>query len=166
MRIREGTPADARDGAGAVRRGGALARGARADRPVGHGAVLGLDARVARAAEWAAGGGLRIACEGDEAVGAIVIGARPEHVSPADSAERYVEALVTVTRPRRARHRRRARPPRDQGDADRRDPAAAGRLLGGCAVSGRVVRASGLPPQRDLHRERLARPGPLDGRLR
>ena len=54
-----------------------------------------VDARVARAAEWAASGGLRIACEGEAVIGAIVIGARPEHVSPADSAERYVEALVT-----------------------------------------------------------------------
>ena len=41
-----------------------------------------IDARVAAAAEWAASGGLRIACEGDEPVGALVLGARPEHVSP------------------------------------------------------------------------------------
>jgi GNAT superfamily N-acetyltransferase len=54
-----------------------------------------VDARVAGIAEHAAGGGLRIACEGEQAVGAIVIGARPAYVSPADSAERYVEALVT-----------------------------------------------------------------------
>ena len=54
-----------------------------------------VEARVARAAEWAASGGLRIACEGDEVIGAIVIGARPEWVSPAPAAERYIEALVT-----------------------------------------------------------------------
>jgi GNAT superfamily N-acetyltransferase len=57
-----------------------------------------VEARVARAAEWAAGGGLRLAVEGDEVLGAIVIGARPEHVSPAPAAERYIEALVTSRR--------------------------------------------------------------------
>ena len=54
-----------------------------------------IDARVAAAAEWAASGGLRIACEGEEPVGALVLGARPEHVSPAPRAERYITALVT-----------------------------------------------------------------------
>ncbi|WP_028065146.1 GNAT family N-acetyltransferase [Solirubrobacter soli] len=54
-----------------------------------------IDARVAAAAEWAASGGLRIAEEGDRAVGAIVLGARPEHVSPPPRPERYITALVT-----------------------------------------------------------------------
>ena len=54
-----------------------------------------IDARVAAAAEWAASGGLRIAYEGEEPVGALVLGARPEHVSPAPRAERYITALVT-----------------------------------------------------------------------
>jgi GNAT superfamily N-acetyltransferase len=54
-----------------------------------------IDARVAAAAEWAASGGLRIAYEGDEPVGALVLGARPAHVSPAPVPERYITALVT-----------------------------------------------------------------------
>jgi GNAT superfamily N-acetyltransferase len=56
-------------------------------------------ARVARIAEWAASGGLRIAEAGDaEPVGALVLGARPPWVKPADRAERYIEALVTSRR--------------------------------------------------------------------
>jgi GNAT superfamily N-acetyltransferase len=57
------------------------------------------DSTVARAAEWAAGGGLRIA-EADDGtpLGAIVIGARPPWVAAADEPERYVEALVTSRR--------------------------------------------------------------------
>jgi ribosomal protein S18 acetylase RimI-like enzyme len=54
-----------------------------------------LDARVAAAAEWAAGGGLRIAEADGDAVGALVLGARPDHVSPAPVPERYITALVT-----------------------------------------------------------------------
>lgn len=54
-----------------------------------------VDARVAAAAEWAASGGLRIALEDDEPVGAMVLGARPEHVSPPPQPERYITALVT-----------------------------------------------------------------------
>jgi GNAT superfamily N-acetyltransferase len=54
-----------------------------------------IDARVAAAAEWAASGGLRIAEAGDVPVGAMVLGARPEHVSPAPEPERYITALVT-----------------------------------------------------------------------
>jgi GNAT superfamily N-acetyltransferase len=95
VRIREGTPADAAAVLAlfddAVR--WLVARGQTGQwgtRP-----FSAVDARVARAAEWAAGGGLRIACDGDEVIGAIVIGARPEHVSPAGSPERYIEALVT-----------------------------------------------------------------------
>jgi GNAT superfamily N-acetyltransferase len=57
------------------------------------------DARVARVAEWAAGGGLRIAVDAaGESLGAIVIGARPAWVQPARTAERYIEALVTSRR--------------------------------------------------------------------
>jgi ribosomal protein S18 acetylase RimI-like enzyme len=54
-----------------------------------------IDARVAAAAEWAASGGLRIAEDAGEPVGAMVLGARPEHVSPAPAPERYITALVT-----------------------------------------------------------------------
>ena len=55
--------------------------------------------RVAVAAEWAAGGGLRLAeDEQGEALGAIVLGARPPWVSPAPTAELYVQALVTSRR--------------------------------------------------------------------
>jgi GNAT superfamily N-acetyltransferase len=54
-----------------------------------------IDARVAAAAEWATGGGLRIAEADGNPVGAIVLGARPQHVSPAPVPERYITALVT-----------------------------------------------------------------------
>jgi GNAT superfamily N-acetyltransferase len=54
-----------------------------------------LDARVAAVAEWAASGGLRIALDGSEPVGALVLGARPEWVSPAPEPERYITALVS-----------------------------------------------------------------------
>jgi GNAT superfamily N-acetyltransferase len=96
MRIREGGPADAAavlalfDDAVAwlVARG---QTGQWGSKPFSE-----IDARVAAAAEWAASGGLRMACEGDEAIGAMVIGARPEWVSPAPEAERYITALVTA----------------------------------------------------------------------
>jgi ribosomal protein S18 acetylase RimI-like enzyme len=51
--------------------------------------------RVAQAAEWAAGGGLRIATLDGARAGALVLGARPPWVAPADVPERYIEALVT-----------------------------------------------------------------------
>jgi GNAT superfamily N-acetyltransferase len=54
-----------------------------------------IDARVAAAAEWAAGGGLRIAEADGQPVGALVLGARPAHVSPAPAPERYITALVS-----------------------------------------------------------------------
>ena len=83
MRIREGGPDGRGHGAGAVRRGGRVAGRARADRPVGLEAVLGD--RRARRGRGRMGGERRAAdrCEGDEPVGAIVLGARPEWVSPA-----------------------------------------------------------------------------------
>jgi GNAT superfamily N-acetyltransferase len=56
------------------------------------------DARVVRMTESAAGGGLRIAELDGEPAGAIVIGARPSHVAPADVSERYIEALVSSRR--------------------------------------------------------------------
>jgi GNAT superfamily N-acetyltransferase len=57
------------------------------------------DSAVARAAEWAASGGLRLAEDADGTVlGAAVIGARPPWVAPAGEPERYVEALVTSRR--------------------------------------------------------------------
>jgi GNAT superfamily N-acetyltransferase len=55
----------------------------------------GLDARVAAAAAWAAGGGRRIAEADAKPVGALVLGARPAHVSPAPVPERYITALVS-----------------------------------------------------------------------
>ncbi len=56
-------------------------------------------ARVARMTEMAASGGMRVAEDGaGEPVGAIVIGARPAWVKPAERAERYVEALVSSRR--------------------------------------------------------------------
>src|SRR5437763_1974785 len=55
--------------------------------------------QVARAAEWAAGGGLRIAEDaGGEPLGAMVLGARPAWVSPAPAPELYIEVLVTSRR--------------------------------------------------------------------
>ena len=54
-----------------------------------------IEARIARATEWAAGGGLRIAERGGTVVGALVLGAHPEWVTPASEPERYIEALVT-----------------------------------------------------------------------
>jgi GNAT superfamily N-acetyltransferase len=54
-----------------------------------------IEARVAAAAEWAAGGGLRIAEDDGATVGALVFGARPEWVAPASEPERYIQALVT-----------------------------------------------------------------------
>lgn len=57
-----------------------------------------VDRRVAEAAEWAAGGGLRIATLDGELAGALVLGARPPWVSPVADAERYIEALVSSRR--------------------------------------------------------------------
>jgi GNAT superfamily N-acetyltransferase len=54
-----------------------------------------IDARVAAVTEWAASGGLRIATIDGEPVGALVLGARPEWVSPAPEPERYITALVS-----------------------------------------------------------------------
>jgi ribosomal protein S18 acetylase RimI-like enzyme len=55
--------------------------------------------RVAVGTEWATGGGLRLAeTEDGEALGAIVLGARPAWVSPAPSPELYVQALVSSRR--------------------------------------------------------------------
>jgi GNAT superfamily N-acetyltransferase len=56
-------------------------------------------ARVAQATEWAASGGLRIAEGPDgEPAGALVLGARPAWVAPAERSERYIEALVSSRR--------------------------------------------------------------------
>jgi GNAT superfamily N-acetyltransferase len=57
-----------------------------------------IDRRVAQAAEWAAGGGLRIASVDGAVAGALVLGARPPWVTPVADAERYVEALVSSRR--------------------------------------------------------------------
>jgi ribosomal protein S18 acetylase RimI-like enzyme len=54
---------------------------------------------VTWAAEWAAGGGLRVAEDADDApLGAIVLGARPAWVSRAPVPELYIEALVSSRR--------------------------------------------------------------------
>ena len=94
MRIREGGPADAAAVLALFDEAVAwlVARGQTGQ--WGSTPFSEIDARVAAAAEWAASGGLRIACEGVQPVGALVLGARPEHVSRAP-AERYITALVT-----------------------------------------------------------------------
>jgi ribosomal protein S18 acetylase RimI-like enzyme len=54
---------------------------------------------VTRAAEWGAGGGLRIAEDADHApLGAIVLGPRPAWVARAPVPELYIEALVSSRR--------------------------------------------------------------------
>jgi GNAT superfamily N-acetyltransferase len=50
---------------------------------------------VARVRAWAAGDGLWIMDDGGVAVGALVVGERPEHVHPADEPELYVELLLS-----------------------------------------------------------------------
>jgi GNAT superfamily N-acetyltransferase len=54
--------------------------------------------RVARVEGLARGGGLRVAELDDEAVGALVVGARPGHVPPVDRPELYIELLLTSRR--------------------------------------------------------------------
>jgi GNAT superfamily N-acetyltransferase len=54
-----------------------------------------IEARVAAATEWAAGGGLRIAEHDGTVVGALVLGSHPEWVAPAGEPERYIQALVS-----------------------------------------------------------------------
>jgi len=56
--------------------------------------------RVARAQQWAAGGGLWLAVDdsaGDEPVGAIVLGDALDYVPPADCHEVYVQVLLTAS---------------------------------------------------------------------
>lgn len=50
---------------------------------------------VARVRGWAAGDGLWMAEDGDVAVGALVVGERPEHVHPVGEPELYVELLLS-----------------------------------------------------------------------
>ena len=50
---------------------------------------------VARVRGWAAGDGLWIMDDGGVAVGALVVGERPEHVHAAEEPERYVELLLS-----------------------------------------------------------------------
>lgn len=50
---------------------------------------------VARVHEWAAGDGLWIAEDGSAAVGALVVGERPEHVEAMAEPELYVELLLS-----------------------------------------------------------------------
>jgi GNAT superfamily N-acetyltransferase len=98
-RIREGGPADAEAVLALFDEAVAwlVARGQTAQ--WGSEPFSRLDARVARVTEWAAGGGLRIAESSDaEPFGALVLGARPAWVTPAEQPERYVEALVTSRR--------------------------------------------------------------------
>jgi len=54
-----------------------------------------IEARVAAATEWAAGGGLRIAEHDGAVVGALVLGSHPEWVAPASEPESYIQALVS-----------------------------------------------------------------------
>ena len=55
----------------------------------------GNERMVARVRSWAAGGGLWMAEEGGDAVGALVVGERPEHVHAAEEPELYVELLLS-----------------------------------------------------------------------
>ncbi len=50
---------------------------------------------VARVRGWAAGDGLWMAEEEGRVAGALVVGARPEHVHPVDEPELYVELLLS-----------------------------------------------------------------------
>jgi GNAT superfamily N-acetyltransferase len=50
---------------------------------------------VARVHGWAAGDGLWLMDDGGVAVGALVVGERPEHVHPAGEPELYVELLLS-----------------------------------------------------------------------
>jgi GNAT superfamily N-acetyltransferase len=95
MRIREGAPADAAIVLALFDEAVAwlVARGQTGQ--WGSTAFSAIDSRVAAAAEWAASGGLRIAEVDGRPVGAMVLGARPEHVSPAPEPEHYITALVT-----------------------------------------------------------------------
>jgi GNAT superfamily N-acetyltransferase len=53
---------------------------------------------VARVEQWAAGDGLWMAEHEGEAVGALVVGERPDHVHPVDVDELYVELLLSSRR--------------------------------------------------------------------
>jgi len=98
-RIREGGPADTRTVLGLFDEAVEWLIARRQTGQWGSEPFSGQEARVARVAEWAAGGGLRIAeDEHAEPLGALVLGARPAWVAPAESAERYIEALVTSRR--------------------------------------------------------------------
>ena len=120
-----------------------------------------IEARIAAATEWAAGGGLRIAEHDGTVVGALVLGSHPEWVAPASEPERYIQALVSS----------RAHAGQDIGGALVRraieETRAAGvgaparGLLGRGAAARRLVRAPGLRAQRHLRGPRLARPGVL-----
>jgi GNAT superfamily N-acetyltransferase len=53
--------------------------------------------KVARVDDWAAGGGLWLACpDGDDPAGAIVLGDAHDYVPPADRPELYVQVLLTA----------------------------------------------------------------------
>jgi GNAT superfamily N-acetyltransferase len=98
MEIREGAPADAGTVLALFDEALAwlVARGQGAQ--WGTQPFSALDRRVAQAAEWAAGGGLRLALLDGAVAGALVLGARPPWVSPVAQSERYVETLVTSRR--------------------------------------------------------------------
>jgi GNAT superfamily N-acetyltransferase len=98
LAIREGTPADAAVLLGLFDEAVAwlVARG-----QTGQWGAEPFSARPStaeRVRSWARGGGLRVAQEDGEAVGALVLGRRPAWVPPVPEAERYVEALVTSRR--------------------------------------------------------------------
>jgi GNAT superfamily N-acetyltransferase len=58
--------------------------------------MSGNERMVARVHEWAAGDGLLWMAEDEgRVVGALVVGARPEHVHPVDEPELYVELLLS-----------------------------------------------------------------------
>jgi GNAT superfamily N-acetyltransferase len=53
--------------------------------------------RVARAEDWARGGGLWFATAGAERAGAVVLGEAPDYVPPPDRSELYVQVLLTAS---------------------------------------------------------------------
>jgi ribosomal protein S18 acetylase RimI-like enzyme len=61
----------------------------------GHEPFSSRESARQRAGEWAAGGGLRIAERGGEALGMVVLGAAPAYAELVSEPELYLQALVT-----------------------------------------------------------------------
>ena len=141
-----------------------MARFSRADRPVGHRTVLGVEARVARAAEWAAGGGLRLAARGragardDRDRRAAGVGL-PRPIAPSSTSRRWSPHATT----------RVARSAASCSTARSREKRTAWILLLGSTVGrarpawSRGTELQGIHRSGHFHPARVARPGPRDG---